>query len=1421
MKETMKRFWATVLVCVLVIGLVPINALAADGPTVIMDTSAITDGTCANPDESDFSAIGVNLITGPLTVDTTFYVPVVLKNMTGINSLNLAFEYNNQVLKYVGYKSCFKHGTGRAAFNFPVTVTSPYNAEYEQAVPLGTWSDNVTGNKVGWMNDTVLTNDENKCLFYAGFTVIGKSATGEETIRVMSANDSAGVNNTTASIAADQITYIAGTVSVEKEASSGGTTTPTNYEIYYTLEKTADGTNAGFKAYDVNEEVKATVYLVNKGEEDINLQAYDIYLDYDSALIYQGTTLQGAIAYKADGEDADDLEDVAKAEDKVIHIQAVGDNNSILETLAVNTPVSLGTITFSIDKDTAVYGTKMPITLTQTGSGKETTNIAVGGETEGDKESHYPKVTQKATVEGEEITFSGAEVNTQYTVSYYDGVNEAAIATQTKQHGKPLTLACTEPTREDYTFAGWQDANGKPYTMGTDYTDNADLNLTAQWTLNTFTVKFFDAKGAEIEDARLTNVQPEATVSFKGENPQKDSTAECSYEFVGWGVGENATKTEDLKTYKITANTDFYPVYKQAARKYTITFDTDGGTAMRPIEVAYGEPIPAITAPEKEGHEFLGWSPALPETMPAEALEVKAQWKVKQYTITFMDGNNVHHTAQVNYGDPIELPENPTPPKGHKFSHWNPSVPGKMPAQDVTVSAYWNSISFTIVFDANGAEGTNPGDVTTYYGGPVTMPGDNGMTKEGYVFAGWAWNKNATTPDYTENQNVSMELDTTDWATETLYAVWQKDVFKISYTHDPEGVSPTTDLPGTYSASAKLEIPAPEAEGYTFLYWTSEKLGITAEQEKKTLSYEAGTLSGEIDLTAHWSVDQYDVTVTATPEGTAYNAFADYQKAPMGQTVTVTVQPNAGYKIEKVEYSYEKTDGTKVTEPIDMSYTGSGNDYSGNFVMPAADVTVTATLKGISYQIHINKNSDDATGTDRYINAVYGELITVTNTYTRPNYDFAYWSSGTTGSGTDTTWSEGSLVSNLTTIENDVVELYTFWNPKSYNVTLNTDSGVINSGNVTEYTYGTGATLPTDVTRDHYTFDGWYDSEGKKVTSISTTDSGDKSYTAKWTAKEYDIVYKDGDKDITTDNPTYTYGKGEALPTVTKPGYTFTGWKDGDGNPVVNVPESASDTQTYYAQFTANEYTITFITNGDPIASKTYTTDTTEKLPVATRENYVFSKWEVTAVDTVNETNWVMNTTHNANDVAPTGFYGDVTLTAQWTQKTSYKVENYLYARSDYRMLRVSAAGVSENEEYQFNGVPMYYTTDADYLVNTNDTGVFYTLIKVDYVGTDGKLTEDGYKLLQKAPLTDGAKRATINYNGDINDDKVVNVADANIVYQMVQQKNGNYYSEIQLEVWQRLAADMHKEAYKDGDYRGNAEDVNAIVNRINTKTTN
>ena len=129
----------------------------------------------------------------------------------------------------------------------------------------------------------------------------------------------------------------------------------------------------------------------------------------------------------------------------------------------------------------------------------------------------------------------------------------------------------------------------------------------------------------------------------------------------------------------------------------------------------------------------------------------------------------------------------------------------------------------------------------------------------------------------------------------------------------------------------------------------------------------------------------------------------------------------------------------------------------------------------------------------------------------------------------------------------DVTALTVQWTVPTYAVTLHPNGGTINSGNVTGYTYGVGATLPTadDMTNTGHTFKGWYVNEnltGSPVTAIGGTGTGNKEYWAKWEINQYTITVKpeNGKADITI---TQDYGTVITAPAdPTRECDTFIGW---------------------------------------------------------------------------------------------------------------------------------------------------------------------------------------------------------------------------------------------------------------------------------------
>ena len=230
----------------------------------------------------------------------------------------------------------------------------------------------------------------------------------------------------------------------------------------------------------------------------------------------------------------------------------------------------------------------------------------------------------------------------------------------------------------------------------------------------------------------------------------------------------------------------------------------------------------------------------------------------------------------------------------------------------------------------------------------------------------------------------------------------------------------------------------------------------------------------------------------------------------------------------------------------------------------------------------------------------------------------------------------------------DVTELTVQWTAPTYAVTLNTNGGTINNGNVTGYTYGVGAALPAadDMTYTGHTFKGWYDNEnltGSPVTAIGGAETGNKEYWAKWEIDQYTITFDtNGGSEIAP--ITQDYGTEIAAPdNPTRKGYTFKGWDK-------EIPKTMpADNITVKAQWEINQYTIAFDTNGgseiDSITQDYGTEITVPDNP--TRKGYTFKGWDKEIPETMPAENitvkaqWEINQytitfdTNGGSEIAP------------------------------------------------------------------------------------------------------------------------------------------------------------------------------------------
>ena len=274
--------------------------------------------------------------------------------------------------------------------------------------------------------------------------------------------------------------------------------------------------------------------------------------------------------------------------------------------------------------------------------------------------------------------------------------------------------------RTGYTFAGWETSEPTADT----------IKCSAKWTANTYTVTFDSAGGSEVTTKTVTATYGEQL----GDMPVPIRTG---YFFRGWydapveGKCYGNSDGKGTSRYDKTENCTLYAQW--VINRYTVTFDTAGGSDIAPITQDYGSNITAPADPTREGYTFTGWDKAIPATMPAENMTVTARWEINRYTITFdtAGGSEITPITQ-DYGTQIAAPADPTR-EGYTFMGWDRELPTTMPAENMTVTAQWEINRYTITFDTAGGSEIAP--ITQDYGTAITAPED--PTREGYTFIGW------------------------------------------------------------------------------------------------------------------------------------------------------------------------------------------------------------------------------------------------------------------------------------------------------------------------------------------------------------------------------------------------------------------------------------------------------------------------------------------------------------------------------------------------------------------------------------------------------------------------------------------------------------------------------------------------------------
>ncbi len=890
----------------------------------------------------------------------------------------------------------------------------------------------------------------------------------------------------------------------------------------------------------------------------------------------------------------------------------------------------------------------------------------VSWNTKSDGTGHSYTAYDVATIDADNNTFYAFWKAHQYTIKF-DGNTADGGSTddQTMTYDTAANLTANGYTKTGYTFTGWNtqpDGTGTAYSNGQNVknlttADGDMITLYAQWRANNYTIKY-DGNAA---DSGSMNDQP--MVFDVAANLTDNAYARIGYTFTGWNTQPDGTGTaySDGQNVKnlTAADGDTITLFAQwRANSYTIQFDgntADGGdTASQSMTYDAAANL-TVNGYTKTGYTFTGWNTQSDGSgtvytdgqnvvnltaVEGEKVTLYAQWRANNYTIRFdgntADGGSTSDQA-MTYDQAANLTANGYTKTGYSFKGWNTQSDGggtvytdgqnvvnltAVEGEKVTLYAQWRANNYTIRFDGNTADGGDTADQSMTYDQAADLTA-NGYTKTGYTFTGWNTQSDGGGTAYTEGQNV-VNLTSVEGERVTLYAQWRANSYTIQFDGNTADGGDTADQSMTYDQAADLTANGYTKTGYTFTGWnTQSDGGGTAYTEGQNV----------VNLT---SVEGERVTLYAQWRANSYTIQFDGNTADGGNTPAQTMTYDAAANL--TVNGYTKTGYTFAGWNTQSD--GGGTAYSDgqNVVNLTAvegeKVTLYAQWRANNYTIRFDGNTA-AGGNTPDQSMTYDTAVNLTaNGYTKTGYTFTGWNTQLDGGGT--AYTDGQLVSNLTSEKEGSVTLYAQWRANNY--TIQFDGNTADGGDTVDQsmTYDQAANLTANgYTKTGYTFIGWntqpdgggmaYD-DGQSVINLTPNDGETVTLYAQWHANSYTIQFDGNTADGgNTPAQTMTYDAAANLTVngYTKTGYTFAGWNtqsDGggtaysDGQNVVNLTAVEGEKVTLYAQWRANNYTIRFDGNtaeGGDTADQSMTYDQAANLTANgyTKTGYTFTGW--------------------------------------------------------------------------------------------------------------------------------------------------------------------------------------------------------------------
>ena len=589
--------------------------------------------------------------------------------------------------------------------------------------------------------------------------------------------------------------------------------------------------------------------------------------------------------------------------------------------------------------------------------------------------------------------------------------------------------------------------------------------------------------------------------------------------------------------------------------------------------------------------------------------------------------------------------------------------PGFTISGNGTANPVCSSCVYSIVYNANGGNGNMESSAHTT--GVAQVLTSNKFTRSGYGFAGWATSANGSVV-YSDGESVKNLTDTCN-GTVTLYAVWTKGQYKISYVLN--GGTNYSGAPVVYDVTTpSITLGTPTRANSVFDGWYTDATFTTKITEITTGS------TGDKTLYAKWSCnDGYHMDNDNMCVGNVINLGWNNGGVGVAPTYPTSCTYGQSFTMPAAIVADGYVFNNWAVNNKSFNATESVICNRDNLGVTSGSVTIVAMWERSQYTV--TYSCGDGTGTPPASSGVIHNqpFITSANTCSRDGYSFGGWQiSGTNDIKMANETFNWTYASNKT--------LTAQWTPCSYTVEFNANGGNGLMASSTHF-YDREVALPAyTFAREGYVFAGWATSNNGSVVyrnkqvvkNLTPACNGLVTLYAVWAPAEYSVTYLCGDGaatalpvDTVWYDMSYTTHMGDLC---VRDGYKFSGWMVGGTNDIKSGGESFTWTyasnKTLTAQWTPCSYTVKFNANGGSgsMQSATYIYDVSSALNKNTfvYDGYIFTGWNTLTNGTgmsYTDGQVIKNLTPICN--------GAVTLYAMWAQG-QYKISYVLNGGANY-----------------------------------------------------------------------------------------------------------------------------------------------------------